>query len=399
MPLFKPTESEFAEQIVRTLAGRNVPSKYEPEAGRILTQNGLNIYLGNFYRDYCAAPFWRRGKVIDHYLSILDQTSTAEPETPEQARVCLMPKVRERAYTELANLRVRQEGKPTLEIQQRIFGGGHLTLEVVYDTPRFTRSITPKSLEEWGLTFDDALGIANENLKRRSGGGGFEVVRPGLFRSTWRDTFDASRMHLPDFVTPLPVKGRHVAMVPNRDVLLITGEGDAECLAAMAKVAEGVLNEPRPMNGLAFRLDAGWVPFLPPVDHPAYKGLKTLQVKSMAGDYATQKSLLDAQFAKEQTDLFVASVMAYNDKAGIPFSMASWAENVDGLLPRTDYIGFSGTGADGKPGMLGIADWEDAERVAPELLEAQGMYPERYRTRGFPTQTQLDAIGLRSTPR
>src|SRR3569833_2920850 len=311
MPLFQPTQRQFVDQILRELSRRNVPGKFDEATNCIHLSNGLRLYLSNFYQEYSRAALWNRGKVVDRYLGILNSVSPDVPETLDQVRGLLMPKVRERAYTELIRLRSRAEGRAAVEIEQRTFADGHLTLEVVIDTAQYTKSIQPQSLVDWGLTFDDALGIANENLKKRSTTGGFEELQPGLYRSTWRDTFDASRIHLSDFMSMLEVKGRYVAMVPNRDVLIVTGENDEDGLAAMAKIAAEVLNQPRPMSGLAFRLDSGWVPFLPPDGHPAAKALKELHVQSMGQVYAEQKAVMDHINEKDNVDVFVASYSGF----------------------------------------------------------------------------------------
>ena len=399
MSLFAPSRDNFVKDILRKLDARQVQGTYKPETFSVSTSTGLDLYLGNVYAEVCVAPLWNRGKLIERFLSILDADPMSQGDEPfETAREHLMPKVRERMYTEQIRLRKISDGKP-VELAQKVFAEGHLTLEVVYDTPRFTKSMRPAKLQEWGLTLDDALAIANENLKRRSGNGGFAVIQPGLYVSTWRDTFDASRLALQDFVTQLEVKGRIVAMVPNRDVLIVTGEGDTDGLVKMASMCEKVLKDPRPMIGMAFRLDAGWVPFLPPEDHPAYRSLKVLQLQSLAEIYGEQKAAVDQQNVERNIDVFVASFLAYANPTGSPISMSSWTATVDTLLPQTDLIGFVGLGPDDKPGrMIGQAKWNDVMRVCPNLLEPQGMYPERYRTLGFPTDSDFEAIHIINAP-
>jgi hypothetical protein len=68
----------------------------------------------------------------------------------------------------------------------------------------------------------------------------------------------------PGFFEPLVEANRlgdHVAAVPNRDVLLVTGADDAEGLQQMAAAAMDALSLPRPMCPRFYRLQGDdWVP-------------------------------------------------------------------------------------------------------------------------------------------
>ena len=43
-----------------------------------------------------------------------------------------------------------------------------------------------------------------------------------------------------------------------------------------------------------------------------------------------------------------------------------------------------------------MVPWNDVEQMAGDLLEPQGMYPERYRVDGFPSQAQLTALKIKA---
>jgi hypothetical protein len=65
-------------------------------------------------------------------------------------------------------------------------------------------------------------------------------------------------------------------------------------------------------------------------------------------------------------------------------------KGVDSLLPRTDVIFFMDPALGTEAPPVAIARWEDVEKVVGELLvPAEGLYPERYRVRGFPSEEQL----------
>ena len=395
--LFKPLDKDaFAKAILQTAQKAGLGSAvYDPETFSLkATDREIVIHLGNVFAEYLAAKPWQRNRVIEGFTKHFHGlTENVEP-TAHQAKAALRPRVRERTYFEVQRLRDEIAGKHRPEILFRELGGGHLTLEVVLDQPDSLRSVSADNLTEWGLTFEDAVLIANDNLLAL-GLGRFQSPRPGLFVSAWHDVYDASRLHLSEIVSGLAVKGRPVAMVPNRNTLIITGADDADGLPAMARLTEEALKQPRPMTGYAFRLDGSWVPFLPPAGHPAFVPLHRLSVQTLAGDYEEQKGLLDALHKKIGVDLFVASVMVMEDRSSKDLSsVATWAEGVDALLPRVDKIAFIGADGGDEPNILGMADWMQVEVILGDLLEAQGLHPERFRVREFPTPEQLSRLEL-----
>jgi hypothetical protein len=399
MSFLKPTRSEFISAVVRSIGSHAGIAQVDMEGRSLTRSDGRIFYFDNAYDEYRAAPPWMRRRIVTFYSRQVIDTNANVEYTAEQARGILMPKVRERAYHEIAKLQFRVEGRGNeYDPPHKVFGGGHLTLEVVLDQPTTIRSVAKPDLERWSLTFAEALDIAQSNIMARNAAGGFEEVRPGLFRSIWRDQYDSSRLLYNAMFASLPVKGRPVAMVPNRDVLLITGDSDVDGLVQMAKASEETLKKPRPMTGIAFRLDAGWVPFLPPADHAAYKRLCLLAVRTMAEITNHQKELLDKILddSADPNPPFVATYMARELPNGRIASISSWAEGVDTMLPRTDRIAFGRIGPGGKPGeMVGFGEWDGVMAVMGGAVElVDGLYPERFRVRTFPTDDQFKAMGL-----
>jgi hypothetical protein len=271
--------------------------------------------------------------------------------------------------------------------------GEHLALSLVYDLPTSMRTIGQEDLDNWQVTLFEALEAARDNLLQ-IGSQAILYCGQGVYVSATGDNYDASRMVLLDRVRQLEVRGRHIAMIPNRDTLIVTGADQIEGLAAMAAIAEQALKQPRPIGGLAFELDDDeWVPWLPPAGHPQFAAFKRLQLQTLGEDCNGQKSLLDALHQKQGQDLFVASYSAIqNEQTGELFSFCMWAEGVESLLPETDLIFFFRPD-DGKEGKLAArAAWQHVQDCVGDLLEPQGMYPERHRVREFPSQRQLDEL-------
>jgi hypothetical protein len=302
--------------------------------------------------------------------------------------------LRSRSYFELVRLQLEAEGETPVRWPYRVVGE-HLGLGLAYDLPEAMKMVGQDQLDEWGVGFDEALAVALGNL---AGAGRDELASPapGLWVSPWRDNYDASRLALPDLVRRYEVKGDWVAMVPGRDVLLLTGSDDATGLSRMADLAEATLDGPRPLSALAVRLTGGaWRPFLPEPGHPLHERFKLLWVKSLGQDYGDQKEVLDRRAAKRGEDVFVANYSAFQHKeTGRVRSYCVWSEGVESLLPRTDQVMFFRPRGEQDAEIVGEARWDRVEQVAAGLMRPEGLYPERYRVSGFPTEAQLAELGL-----
>jgi hypothetical protein len=207
------------------------------------------------------------------------------------------------------------------------------------------------------------------------------------------DNYDASRLLLLDTIRQFQIKGDFVAMVPNRDTLIVTGSDDEEGLKGMLALAKDALQQPRPMSGMALRLDGDeWVSWMPNLGHPHYQEFRMLQVQSIGQSYTEQKELLDKVHAKKKQDVFVASYMAMSNKdTGQVMTYCVWSKNALAFLPHTDQIGFV---EEGKQPLM--ADWDRVIEVVGHLMTPLDIYPQRFRVSDFPTDEQFAAMGAKT---
>jgi hypothetical protein len=268
--------------------------------------------------------------------------------------------------------------------------GEHLLASVAYDWPESVQSINRSNLEAWGVTIYEALEVARENLRDTMLG--FSKIGDSLVTAMTGDSYDVSRLLLTDWVAELGMAGRPVAMVPNRDTLLITGEGDEAGLRMMLGLAEEALREPYPLIGGALVLEAGeWVDWLPPEGHPSRGPFRRLRLDWIGPEYTEQKRLLEEVHPRTGEDPFVASFSAVATEGGDRLSYCVWGEGVDSLLPETDLVFLMKRGVDG-PAASGT--WGRVVEVAGDLMEPTEHYPARYRVRAFPDESQLARIGV-----
>ena len=344
------------------------------------------MFLTNAYKEYCAAPLADRSRVVRHYVRNWFSASKEMPEDFEDAKPDLLPAVRSRSHFEINNLEV-VDGLP-LNWPYEVLGE-HFGIGIVYDLPESMRSVSQGSLDAWGVTFYEALEAAMENLLSLEA----KFIGPqsgkGVYLSATGDNYDASRILIKGAVRRFQVKGDHIAMIPNRENLIVVGSEDAQGLAGMVKLANKAMKDPRPISGIALRLDGDeWTPWLPDVSHPSYKDFQELRLRTLGQDYAQQKDMLDKLHEKNGEDVFVASFSVVKSPDGKLFSYATWTATTDSLLPKTDTLVLGRIGSE--PQMV---EWEKAVEVVGDMMEAVDIYPPRFRVREFPTEQQLKAMG------
>lgn len=390
-----PTPERFARQLMHALrrAGDPRQADFNREKFQIrFTDDGRDAgvaNLRNFYDEHCRVSRTERTKHLKHVVRGLLTYLKEVPLEFEDVRPDLRPIVRGRSYFEFLRLQSAIEGHTPPDIPSHDIGD-HLSAALVYDLPESMQSINREQLDGWEISYYEALEVARGNLEDTEFA--MASVNDRMFVSATGDNYDASRLLLTDLIGRLDLQGQPVAVVPNRDTLVITGSDDDEGLSMMADFTEQALKAPRPMSGIPMILEDGeWRTWMVEPDHPQYSRFRLLELKSMGGEYAEQKELLDTLHQRTGVDLFVASFSAVEKDAGNVFSYCLWSEGVEALLPRTQKIMFY---KDGSEGLCG-GDWDRVAEIVGDLLEPTEMYPVRYRVRGFPDAAQLARIGNR----
>jgi hypothetical protein len=402
--LFGPPDKDgFAQKMIKLLreSGEDRPLEYDSEEFLLRLGESHQIFLGNVYDEYLAEPRAGRKELLARFVRVAHSADRDHEMSFAEAKGRLLPRVRERFYHESIRLNALKSSEKDGEFKPfptRLLND-HLTVELVIDLPDKVGVMSAMQLDDWGVSFDDAIAIGRENFWKLSTKS-FDQLGPGLYVSSVGDTHDASRMFLHDLVWQHEVRGQHVVIPANRNVLLLCGSEDVDGLLKMAELADEVMQQPRAQTAMAFVLhDATWKPFLPPVGSPAYHPLRNLAIQSMMRDYDEQKGLLEKIFEKKGRDIFVgsASGMKRNIDQSI-FTFSTWAENVETLLPETEYVAFGRDVGEGEGALAGFGRWERVVKVAGELMQRTVDYPPRYFVKSFPTPQQLAAMDLSPDP-
>jgi uncharacterized protein YtpQ (UPF0354 family) len=383
--LGKPTQDKFAKAIMSRIrdAGETRELVYDKEQFCIKADQHM-AFLNNLFREYSELGRNERDAVIDNAVRgwFVDQQNL--PEEFDDAKTDILPIVRCLSYFSNAKLHVHglSDKEPQIAFHEI---GEHLGVGLVYDLPTSMRSILPGDLDDWGVTFYEALEVASRNL-RDIEMSQVAKIGDGTYAIATGDSYDASRMLILEDHPIFEVDGDYIAMPTNRDQLIVTGSNDVAGLTVMASLAKDMDWQNRPISCVPYRLaDGAWQPWCPDESHPSFAEFKYLEAQFYATEYEEQKQLLQKVYEQEGVDVFVASLtVSQNDETKELISYCSWSQTVDSLLPVAKLVAFVEFSGDER-NMLGTASWSDVVKSFGHLMEKQeGMFPIRYRVREFP---------------
>lgn len=370
-------------------AGRAEVPVYEESAFRLKFSSGEELNLSNLYQEHCLVPRRQQAAHLRRIVQGMVASHDDLPESFDEVRSNLRPKIWLRSTMTNLELQSRLEGKDSFATPYYPLGT-HLVSGLVYDMPTTMRSLTDDDLEKWGVSYYEAMEAACDNL--REGSAGFSRIGDHFFSPITGDNYDASRVLLTDKILEWDVVGDHVAMVAQRDALYVTGTDDELSLKIMVDLTESTMKEqPRPLSPFPIRLvDGEWEDWNLPRSHPSVTKLEQLQVQFLGEVYADQKGLLDAIHQKEGDGPFVASYSGVqDDKTELVRSYCVWGCDVVSLLPKTQLIMFAG-----EKGIDASGEWDKVATIVGDLLQPDDTYyPIRYRVTQYPTPEQLAAIG------
>ncbi|MGH9826048.1 MAG: DUF1444 family protein, partial [Blastocatellia bacterium] len=369
-----PDRDDFARLMIESFRAAGVAGEinYDRDSFRLLLQGERQIFLNNAHQDYCRAGRRAKSDVLRQY-AIVDIPSI--PSSWEEASQSLLPVVREGSFFTQGTLRAQAAGKEAKKMAFRPVAS-HLAVGLAHDGPKTISYVMHDSLEAWAVSLDDALDHAGERLWKMSNGR-FERSSAGFYISPWRDNYDASRLFLPQLLWNLNVKGDHIAAIPTRDYLVITGSEDTEGLSAMAQMCEQASEMAHAVSGVPVILNGKeWATYWPEPEHPLSSTFRRLRVLDHGRSYAEQKQLLDKWHERTGEDIFVASyTIMENKKTKELSSYAVWSEGILTLLPEAESILFVRS----DKSIVGKAAWNLVVQTCGDLMSRTDLLPIRYK--------------------
>lgn len=396
--LLKPNKDRFAKLTIREMKRLGITDEIEYDTDtfsvRYMRSGQPGVFnLHNAFTEYCAAPRMARWQVMRRFIQSVVNSPVLEEISLKEAMPRFLPRLRPSSYYGVVDLQVEMQNQEPMEWAVMDFADG-LKAELIVDHEDAIQTVSQKQLDEWGIDLEQGLAQARENLWKLSNED-FVEMAPGIYRSPWQDCHDTARFYLEDLIWQLKVNGRHVVTMPNRDLMFVCGDGEAEALQKLLEFTLKAYEHERPMIAIPYALEGKlWQQLVLPDDHPGSVPLHQLRLVQHGGDYQQQADLLNHLFEKEGTDIFVATYTVQEDQAsGAWESYAVWSEGIDTLLPVADKVVFvRDVGGEGKP--LGIVSWKKVMDVVGDLLEPTEYVPVRYRLRQFPSKQQLKDMEL-----
>lgn len=392
-----PSDDErevFALRIQAILAAAGHPGELDLEAFSLRFTDGAVAYLGNRFGAFSTSddPGEREAMLADIAEGIIDiQARPRAPETWEEAAPHLRVRLRPKTFSSVTKLRFALEGfegpfpeGPSVPVS------ADLLLELVLDMPRSIMSLAEDQLEDWGVTPEDALAMAVENLAH-SAAAPFGELATGVYAAQVGDCYDSGRLVLIDDIRDLPLVGDPVLLPANRDTLIITGEQDAAGLSILLDIAVQAAQQPRldTLQPVVLR-EEGYEDWWPDDNHRLAAAWGELAVRNRGSAYAELKELLEATWRADGTDRFVASFGAVQlDEKARPYSYSMWAP-VDGLLPQTDLVNV--ISSDEKTLALFVPWQKLVDEAGDQLEEQKDLWPPLYRFRGAPDSETFAAL-------
>lgn len=388
------SHDEFAALMVRTFVAKGLPApSYDAKMFSLSLADeagGGVMFLGNFYFDYCNTPRLRRKAMAATFVD-MRLSGHAAQSTGKWDPAKLVPVIRDESYLWFCKAQMAASNITGDYRIQAIPVGDSLSASLALDSLTQTAQVTDEILTSMGMSFEDALVRATQNLRDMSPDK-WHSVGPQAYLGAWDDWFDCSRILLPDLIYRLNLSGNPVALVPCRGVLLVTSDRSVAGQVAIFTAAKAIIekNSRSVSAGLIVLIDGHWQNFVP--TDPAVLQLQhDIHVRFEDELYAQQKGLLEGQMQALGKDVFIASHSAY-EKNGKVFSVATWSEGVEAWLPKTDYLMFVKP-IDADANDLVCVTWDIAwDYLSPWMLEVPDVLPRRFHVLEYPSAEILDGL-------
>lgn len=280
-----------------------------------------------------------------------------------------------------------------------------LRLFVAIDHEDSIAFVSEKNLQDWQKSASEVFERAFETLADHISAADVEAydadASSPILHIAANDSYEPSRLAAPGFLASFTgkVSGNPIAIIPDRSRMLITGDGDLQALARLARSAEAEFRAAaRSISPAVYTVaaDGAVQPLHLAKDHPEHFLVERGHRVLAASCYAEQQERLEKRFEREELDIFVANLGLFADKVtGETRSWAALPEGVDTLLPEADLIAIGGGKGESK--WHAMVPWPLLFELAPECLELCPDHdPPRWRTVGWPNEATIAKLRARA---
>ena len=394
-----PNEHSFALKIVSELkkSKKCAVVTYDKKIKEI-NCDGHKTYTTNIFKDYQNLPSKDQNNFIVDLVPVLSGKLPTEEKCYKDAAPLLMPRVRERFHFEALKIYLKANGadKASAEIPYLLVND-HLAVGLTLNTKNAITTISKQQLKDWKIDFNIALDRAIENLRSLSNDHPFTEAHSGVWVSSWKDSYDPSRLLLPEMIRALKVKGEPIAFLPNRDTLIIVGSEDSKGLKKAIELVYKGRKSHRAATCMPFILRGEKLEeFKASRDHPLYEDLGYLAKLSNQDQYEEQRSILTPTLENDST--MIAEYKIITPQQGESFSLSVVLDGFMTYLPESDKVALT-KGDDPEQSeeefSSRLISFEKFKEVCGHILERTDHYPQRYLIKRFPNENELKSMGIK----
>ena len=396
-----------AEQIIEPIADGTLTLDRDYFSLVIKSGTGKSlqtINLARFYTQYTRAP-----ESINEILSRISNISRENLDLSDFNKVApfLMPVIGDRSDCDLTWRKAYKEYGDAAGRLQISTVCEYFALYPVVDTGDTQVRIPSQVLDKWPVTYQEVLARAGQNLIDKTEHHNFESFFDTkdnssiIHQSIWKDGYDAMRTFYFD-MAGLEVKGERLFLLLDQGTLVCwDSESDHAAGFLMAMLHSTINNENSIFKRLPpfilHRKDGALHIYVPnPNKEPdLHRIFKQYQTRYLADSYQKQREFLNKAADIQLHNILVSKFKIDDSKDSDPISYSVWTEGIDCLLPKTDKIAFARRNSgDNSTEIVAQANWDDVKTLLHNWSAEVHLFPPRFKTSEFPTDSQLQYFGV-----
>lgn len=375
---------EFVGKLIQQLSSDSDESIVRN--GESLQVGIVTVNLRSNFKTFIKTPTELRHQCFQLIADVVSDGASAEEFTSfEEVRPRLRPKLWSR-WT-FASLALESlAGGSKLESMPARLLGEHVILSFVVDSPSSMRPVSLREFDCWGLAFDDVLRAAADNLvenwqmlvSKSKDGGALHCMMAA------DDNYDSSRFLCEEAFRDFGSDYPRWVFASSRDACVV---GRHDQLAAIVSMGLDLAkDDPKPLPPFPLIDNGdGWVGWFPDKEDPSFEKLVEEQQAYLMNMYAQQRILLQRTATARKDFSYVAEFKKLDDPNPVSSTLTHWNPGSEILLPQADFVVFE---EDPHP----IA-WDRVLDVCSDFLApAEAIYPQRWRTLGYPTKEQFNRM-------
>jgi hypothetical protein len=366
-------------------------AQYDPQSFAVRvrrdSQAGWSVLLlSNLFREVTGLSKYQRTEVVRQRVGTALYLPTL-PQTWSQAQPLLRVVLRGTGYA----LDTDQDNPPL----RRPSALPYLDEMAVVDLPDAIGYATTKLATTWGVTPEEVFATGMANVAASA-----DVPPPppgGPVVLTFVDesnSYLASRLLVPHWLASLAehVGGRPVAFAPSNGTVIVCADHPEHLPELHDMVRAQFRDDPRSLSPQAYTVDAvgGLTAYRATAPGRLADVIHHAQTLLAVNSYDAQTAALQELFTREGLDLHVGSLLTAQRPDGSVFSAASWADTVPSLLPRADFIAFTGRDE------TFFVPWSTVAEQT-ELMPTPGHRPQRFLVEQWPADEVINNLRLQST--